>query len=153
MSDTLELPYNIISSLLASVAAVATTWAMIRAKLKELETRVISAELHIEADGKTLSALNVRNAEIKGELDLLRQRDATHKDGMRRLGAMVVTQEVFESQMTAQNRSLDRIERRLDGGARTISAQTRASDYRVEPDSTPPVPPMRPRLPSRRDGE
>jgi hypothetical protein len=50
-----------------------------------------------------------------------------------------------------QQQTIERLKERLDRGARTMSQMTPAV-RREEPGSDPPIPPMRPRLPSRRDG-
>lgn len=155
--DAVELPVSVLISIGSGVLTIGAVYGIITSKIVSLQKEL--TELKNE-QAKTAQALNIEEKErikLEGEFKVLRANDAQHRADMDEVKLTMVRNDVFTTRTTEQDKILRRIDQRLDAGARTASAQMRAADLRPDPrrddDSEPPnsgLPPMRPRLPSRR---
>ncbi len=141
MVDTLELPVSIVATFIGSALSIGVTWGLLRGQLKALETAVKSVDEDCTNHGERLRQLELASKAAES------QREAIDK-----LERNMLPRETFNERMSRQDGSLAEIKESLRSKI-SVSSMRRV-DSREEPGSDPPpVPPMRPRLPSRRDGE
>lgn len=145
-----SLPISVVVSIVTGILTIGAVYGIISSKLTKLASDNDEQKQKVAALQRDLNIAEKEHIKLEGEVKVLKSNDEQSRDAMEELKSTVVKQDVFATRMTEQDKTLRRIDSRLDAGARTASAHMQATnlrpDPRVESDSDPPVPPMRPRL-------
>lgn len=134
----------------SAILGVGVAWGTFRTKIASLEKLVQKHETKIDEHIDKIHELELKEAEARANIKSLEGSNSDRAADFDQLKASVVNRDLFQSETRAQNRRLDDI-RSLLSRTPTPSSGFRRPDSREE--SEPPLPPPRPRLPSRGGGE
>lgn len=142
---------SIAISLATGLFGAGAVWGSVRGKIATLERVTAKHEEKLDEHSRDMHRLQLKEVEYGEKIDRLTDADADRTGQFEQLKESVVTRELFQSETKGQNRRLEDIISRLPRANTPSSGGFRRPDPRE--DSDPPLPPPRPRLPSRRDGE
>jgi chromosome segregation ATPase len=157
--DAVSIQWSVLVSLGSALLTIGTVYGIITSKLSAMRKEADEAKEDLAKVARDLNIAEKDIIRLQGESLALKSSLQERDGALEELKASAVTRGVFEAWMQGQNqtldqqnRALDHIVKRIDGGARTLSQQVRTTESRVEIDSERPYDPgpMRPKLPSRR---
>lgn len=130
---------------ISGTATLVTAWMLVKGRIKSLEDKAAEHATSIADHGQRLNVIEKSGVKVDARLDRLEEKVAES-----------VQSNVFDERMRSQDDKLDRHDDKLDRIEQAVQGKANKTSLstmqRVDPreEMSTPMPPMRPRLPSRR---